>query len=117
MPSSPKKPLSPAAKALNVLLLLSFVVTLLAPLTGIMVHKLASTLFLLLCIVHTVLYRKRLKLRGLAMLGLVALAFLSGLFGLIFDEIPLILALHTVISIGCVFALAIHIFVFRRRLR
>ncbi|MBQ8598819.1 MAG: heme transporter CcmB [Oscillospiraceae bacterium] len=113
---SNKTTTSPAAKILNLLLLLSFVVTILAPLTGLIVHKLASALFLLLCIVHTLLYRKRLKVRSLALLALVFLAFFTGLFSLIFDEIPLILALHKVISIGSVFVLAIHIFIFHRHL-
>lgn len=102
---------------LNYLLLISFIVTNFVPLTGIAVHKMASAIFLLLCIVHTIVYRKQLNGKRWLMLGLVVVAFLSGLFGMIFAEISLILALHKVISIGCVFALAIHIFVFHRRLR
>lgn len=107
---------APGAKVLNLLLLASFIVTILAPVTGLVIHKLASTLFLLLSIVHTLLYRKRLKAKSFVLLALVAAAFLSGLFGLIFDHVPIILALHKVISIGSVFALAIHIFVFHRRM-
>lgn len=102
---------------MNYLLLISFIITNMVPLTGVHIHKLASVVFLLLCIVHTVIHRKRLKTRSYLLLGLVFLAFLSGLFGMIFDEIPLILALHKVISIGSVFALAIHIFVYYRRLK
>lgn len=102
---------------LNYLLLLSFIITNLVPLTGITIHKMASVIFLLLCIIHTIVYRKHLNGKRWLMLGLVIVAFLSGLFGMIFDEIPLILALHKVISIGSVFALAIHIFIFHRRLR
>lgn len=105
-----------AAKLLNWLLLVSFVVTNLAPLTGLIVHKLASVLFLLLCIIHTVVYRKRLKRKTVLLLLVVAAAFLTGLFGLIYDEIPMILALHKAVSIGSVFFLAIHIFVFHRRM-
>ena len=117
MSATSKKSTSPAVKLLSLLLLLSFVVTLLVPLTGIVVHKLASTLFLLLCVLHTLVNRNHLKARGLALLGLVVIAFASGLFGLIFDEIPLILALHKVIAMGSVFSLGIHNFVFHRRLR
>lgn len=104
-------------KVLNYLLLISFIITNLVPITGIAVHKLASVLFLLLCIVHTVIYRKQMKWKRWVLLGTIAISFLSGLFGMIFDEISLILALHKVISIGCVFALAIHIFVFHKRLK
>lgn len=111
-----QKKISLTAQILNVLLLVSFAVTLLVPLTGVIVHKMASAIFLLLCVVHTIAYRKRLKWKGAAMLGLVLLAFLSGLFGMIWDQAPFILTLHKVISIGCVLVLAIHIFVWRRRL-
>lgn len=103
-------------KILHILLLVSFVLTVLAPVTGIPVHKLASTAFLLLCIIHAIVCRKRLGTKAWGILGLVAAAFLSGLFGMIFDGIPLILALHKVISMGCVAVLAIHIFLFRKRM-
>lgn len=104
-------------RTLNLALLISFVITVLAPLTGLIVHKLASTLFLLLCIVHTIVYRKKLGLKRLSVLGLVVLSFATGLFGLIFDQYPLVLALHRAISIAVVFFLAIHIFLFHRKLR
>lgn len=98
-------------KTLNLLLLLSFIVTVLVPLTGIPVHKMASTLFLILTIAHTLVYRKTLGARKYLLLGVVFLAFLSGLFGMIFDQFPIILSLHKAISIASVFFLAIHIFV------
>ena len=107
---------SPAAKGLNIALLISFIVTNLAPLTGILVHKLASVIFLLLCIVHAIVYRKKWKARRFGLLALVLAAFLTGLFGMIFDEVPLVLAVHKAVSIGSVFFLAIHIFVFRKRM-
>ncbi|MBQ9166595.1 MAG: heme transporter CcmB [Oscillospiraceae bacterium] len=88
----------------------------LVPLTGIVVHKLASVLFLLLCIVHAVMFRKQLGWQKFALLGLVLLAFFSGLFGMILNQYPIIMALHKVISMACVFFLAIHIFIFRRRI-
>lgn len=106
-----------AAKVLNIALLICFVVTLLVPLTGVIVHKLAATLFLLLALVHTVVYRKKLNGKRYVMLAVIVLAYFTGLFGLIFDEIPLILALHKVISIASVIFLAVHIFVFQRGLR
>lgn len=102
---------------LNYLLFISFIVTNLVPITGIGIHKLASVVFLLLCMIHTIQYRKKLQWKSALLLGTVVFAFLSGLFGMVFDEIPLILALHKVISIGSVFGLAIHIFIYHRRLR
>lgn len=102
---------------LNFALLASFVLTILVPLTGIHVHKLASVLFLLLTIVHTVIYRKKLGAKRYGLLALVIVSFLTGLFGMIFDQYPLILILHRVLSIGLVFFLAIHIFVFHKRMK
>lgn len=101
---------------LNLALLLSFLLTILVPLTGVHIHKLASTVFLLLSLVHTVVYRKKLGTKRWLLLGLVVLSFFTGLFGMILDQYPIILILHRVISIAVVFFLAIHIFVYHRRL-
>ena len=103
-------------KLLNIALLISFVVTILVPLTGIHVHKLASVVFLLLSIVHTVTYRKKLGAKRWLLLGLILISFATGLFGMIFDHIPIVLILHRAISIALVFFLAIHIFVFHKKL-
>lgn len=103
-------------KLINRLLLITFLVTVMVPLTGIVIHKLASVLFLILCIIHTVLYRKQMNGKKYLVLGSVFLAFLSGIFGMIFEEIPLIIALHKTVSILIIFMLAIHIYVFRRRM-
>ena len=103
-------------KLLNIALLISFLVTILVPLTGIHMHKLASVLFLLLSIVHTVVYRKKLGAKRWLLLGLTLISFATGLFGMILDHIPLVLILHRVISIALVFFLAIHIFVFHKKL-
>ena len=104
-------------KALNLALLISFVITVLEPLTGIHLHKLASLLFLALCIVHTLLFRKRSGVKKYLLLALVVLSFLTGLLGLILEQYPLLLILHRALSIGAVFFLAIHIFVYSRKLR
>ena len=103
-------------KVMNTALLLSFAATVLVPLTGIHIHKLASTLFLLLSLVHTVVYRKKLGARRWLLLGLILLAFASGLFGMIWEQFPLVLMLHRALSIALVFFLAIHIFVFHNKL-
>ncbi|MBQ8627062.1 MAG: heme transporter CcmB [Agathobacter sp.] len=105
------------ARILNLLLLISFVVTMMVPLTGIMVHKMASVFFLLLCLIHTFMYRKKMNGRLFLVLGIIVVAFLSGILGMIFEEIPMILALHKAISIVSVFFLAIHIFVYHKKIK
>jgi hypothetical protein len=104
-------------KILNIALFISFVVTIMVPLTGVHIHKLASVLFLLLSIVHTIVYRRKLGIRRWLLLGLILISFATGLFGMILDQLPIVLILHCVLSIGLVFFLAIHIFVFHRKLR
>ena len=104
-------------KALNIALLISFIITIMVPLTGIHIHKMASVLFLLLSIVHTVTYRKKLGVKRWLLLGLILISFGTGLFGMILDHIPIVLILHRVVSIALVFFLAIHIFVFHKNIR
>lgn len=104
-------------KVLNIALLISFVFTIMVPLTGIHMHKLASVIFLLLSIVHTLLYRKKLGVKRWLLLAAILISFLTGLFGMILDHIPTVLILHRAISIALVFFLAIHIFVFHKKLR
>ena len=103
-------------KTLHYALLISFVITIMVPLTGVHIHKLASVLFLLLSIVHAVIYRKQLNAKRWLLLAMILLSFVTGLFGMILDQVPLVLAFHRVISIAVVFFLAIHIFVFHKKL-
>jgi hypothetical protein len=103
-------------KVLNISLLISFVVTIMVPLTGVHIHKMASVIFLLLSIVHTIAYRKKLGAKRWMLLGLILVSFTTGLFGMILDQFPIVLILHRVISITLVFFLAIHIFLFHKKL-
>lgn len=103
-------------RLLNFALLISFAVTIMVPLTGVHIHKMASVIFLLLCIIHTLVYRKRLGTKKYLLLALVLVSFLTGLFGMILDQYPILMILHRVISIAVVFFMAIHIFVFRKKL-
>ena len=103
-------------KTLNLALLISFIITIMVPLTGIHIHKMASVIFLLLSVIHTIVYRKQLGVKRWFMLALIAISFATGLLGMILDQFPLILRSHRAISIGVVFFLAIHIFVFRKKL-
>ena len=104
-------------KTLNIALLISFIVTIIVPLTGVHVHKMASALFLLLSIVHAITYRKKLGAKRWLLLALIVISFATGLFGMILDQFPIILILHRCISIALVFFLAIHIFVFHKKFR
>lgn len=103
-------------KVLNLLLMFCFLITILVPITGIHLHKLASTLFLILSIIHTILYHKALGLKKYLLVAIIVLSFISGLSGMIFDQYPIILQLHKVISIASIFFLAIHIFIYRKKL-
>ena len=102
-------------KILNYALFITFVLTIMVPLTGVHIHKLASTLFLILSIIHTHIYRKKLNARRWGLLLLIIISFATGLFGMILDHIPLVLILHRVISIAIVFFLAIHTFIFHKK--
>ena len=102
---------------LNIALLVSFLVTIMVPLTGVHIHKLASVVFLLLSIVHIIPYRKKLGMKRWLLLGLILISFASGLLGMILDHIPMVLILHRCISIALVFFLAIHIYAYHRRMR
>ena len=103
-------------RILNIALFVSFVFTVMVPLTGIHMHKLASVIFLLLSVVHTVVYRKKLGPRRWLLLAAIMISFATGLIGMILDHVPVVLTLHRAISIALVFFLAIHIFVFHRRM-
>lgn len=102
-------------KLLNYGLLISFLFTIMVPLTGIPIHKLASAIFLLLSMVHTCVYRKKLNGKRWGLLLLIIISFATGLFGMILDHIPLVLILHRAISIAIVFFLAIHTYIFHKR--
>ncbi len=58
-------------KFLNIALLISFLITIMVPLTGVHIHKLASVLFLLLSIVHTIVYRKKLGVKRWLLLDFI----------------------------------------------
>lgn len=102
-------------KFLNITLFISFIISIMAPLTGVPIHKMASTLFLFLSIIHTIIYRKKLSAKRWLLLAIIVISFLTGIFGMIFDRFSILLILHNCISIGLVFFLAIHIFVFRKK--
>ena len=103
-------------RVLNYLLAISFILTIMVPITGIIVHKLAATLFLLLVLIHVFLYRKRLDLKYILIIVLTILSFVLGILGLVLVEYPIVLILHRTISIVLIILLAIHIYKFHRRL-
>lgn len=103
-------------KILGVLLLVSFLATVSVPFTGVIVHKLASTVFLLLSLAHIFTARRKSKL-GLMLLALVIAAFASGILGMILDAYPVVLGLHKLLSLGSVFVLGLHSAAYFRRKR
>ena len=103
-------------RVLNYLLAVSFIVTILVPITGIQIHKLASTLFLVLALIHVFLYIKRLDLKYIHIIVLTIVSFVLGILGLVLVEYPIMLTLHRTVSIVLIILLAIHIYKFHRRL-
>ena len=103
-------------RILNYLLAISFILTIMVPITGIIVHKLAATLFLMLALIHVFIYRKRLDLKYILIIILTIVSFVLGILGLIMVEHPMILILHRTVSIVLIILLAIHIYKFNRRL-
>ena len=103
-------------KILNYLLAISFIVTILVPITGIKIHKLVSTLFLLLALIHVFLYRKKADYKYILVVVLTIVSFVLGILGLVLVEYPIVLVFHRTISIVLVGLLAIHIYRFHRRL-
>ena len=103
-------------RVLNYLLAISFILAIMVPITGIIVHKLAATLFLMLALIHVFLYRKRLDYKYILIIVLTILSFVLGILGLVLVEYPIVLILHRTISIVLIILLAIHIYKFHRRL-
>ena len=101
-------------RILDYSLAISFILTIMVPITGIIVHKLASTLFLVLALIHAFLYRKRLDLNYILIIVLTIVSFVLGILGLIMVEHPIILILHRTVSIVLIILLAIHIYKFHR---
>lgn len=105
------------SKILNYSLLVTFICTILVPFTGVAVHKLASTLFLLLSMIHIIVNRKYMNAKRVMLAGVVVVAFISGIFAMIFETNKMLMAFHKVVSIVVVFFMAIHLFVYQKRLR
>ena len=103
-------------RVLNYLLAISFVLAIMVSISGIIVHKLAATLFLVLALIHVFLYRKRLDYKYILIIVLTILSFVLGILGLIMVEHPIILTFHRTVSIVLIISLAIHIYKFHRRL-
>ena len=103
-------------KVLNYLLAISIILTIMVPITRIIVHKLAATLFLILALIHVFIYRKRLDYKYILIITLTILSFVLGILGLIMVEYPIMLTLHRTVSIVLIILLAIHIYKFHRRI-
>ncbi len=104
-------------KVLHYLLFITFLFTILIPFTGIAIHKLSSTLFLILSFVHLIIYSNKLNIKRILLMIMILICFITGILGMIFDLIPIILNIHKGLSILLVFFLAIHIYVYHKKMR
>ena len=104
-------------KVFHYLLFISFLFTILVPLTDIAIHKLSSTLFLILSFIHFIIYSNKLNIRRILIMIMILICFITGILGMIFDFIPIILNIHKGLSILLVFFLAIHIYVYHKKMR
>ena len=103
-------------KVLHIILFISFAIAIMIPLTGIYVHKAAALIFLVLALSHIVVYRKKLNNKRGLLLAAIVLSFITGLLGTIWNQFPAIMTLHQAGSIAIVFFLAIHCFVYRKKM-
>lgn len=103
-------------KVFHFLLLISFVITIMMPLTGVHIHKLAAVCFVLFSLMHTISCRKKIGIKCGGLWGLIMIAFGTGICGMIWEEISIILAVHRISSIALIFFLAIHIFKFHKKM-
>lgn len=104
-------------KVFHYLLFISFLFTILVPFTGIAIHKLSSTLFLILSFIHFIIYSNKLNIRRILIMIMILICFITGILRMIFDSIPIILNIHKGLSILLVFFLAIHIYVYHKKMR
>lgn len=102
-------------KVLYGLMSLSGLVTLLQPLTGSVVHKIAASVFLVVCVGHMIACCKKLTGAGVALLALLLAAFASGVPALMQGGVAG--AVHGVLGILCLCAMAAHGFTRRRALK
>lgn len=102
-------------KILNAALFLSFIAVVMAPVTGIVIHKLAAAAFLLLSGIHMIVYRKKMHGKRWLLSILLLVSFLSGVFGLLFEQFPMLLKVHRTISIALAAFLAVHVSVFYKK--
>ena len=94
---------------------LSFLLTCAVPLTGLLVHKLASVVFLLLCLGHVVACRRRMTPRRWGLLALTLGAFVSGAPAMM--QGGTMTAVHKLLSLALLAFFAIHAFIYWRKVK
>lgn len=104
-------------KVCNFLLSISFILTILVSFTGVHVHKLVGTFFLLLCIVHSFQHRNKLNAKRYLLLMLILICFMCGLFGMLFDAYSFLLTLHKILSLIILSLISIHVYVYHKQLK
>jgi hypothetical protein len=102
-------------KVLNYLLVISFIITILVPITGVIIHKMAATFFLLLSIIHVIIYSKKMNLKRYLLLVMIIISFALGVMAFIYPD-SLWESTHVIISFFIMMFLAIHMFLCHRKL-
>lgn len=100
-------------RIISIGLVMSFALIFLVPITGIAIHKISSAIFLLLSIIHTLIYIKGMNIKKLLLLIIVLIAFISGIMAMLGE---FWLVVHRTIGIISIIAIAIHLFVYHKRI-
>ncbi len=98
---------------LNILLLITFIITLLVPITGLIVHKISSCIFMLLTIIHTIIYHNKINYKHIILFVITIIVFICGMLAMI---LPLFINIHKVLSIIYVLFMGGHLFIYHKRL-
>lgn len=95
-------------------MIIIMLLTLFVPLTGIHIHKVMGTFFLLFCIIHIIKTRRKFTLSKFYLLILVLVSFITGVFAYIYD-LEIIKSIHTILAILMIAFVGIHIYIYHRR--
>lgn len=100
-------------RIINIALLLSFILVFSVPITGLKIHKISSTIFLLLSIIHTLIYLKKINIKKILLLIIVLIVFISGIMSMFFD---VWINIHKFIGMISIMFIAIHLFIYHKKI-
>lgn len=101
-------------KVWNYLLCMSLILTMLVFITEIWIHKLAATVFVVLCIYHCVKHKNRFNIKYILLFILVLICFVSGIVGMVSSPY---LIFHKVMALLLVCFLVVHVYMFHKSLK